>query len=153
MSALERHIATITGTDGRGYIEGLRIAQRMEAMERQHKDTHFEPVRRAVAQVKRTIRDRLHPHRIEWSHGPGFHVSGIDGSVHLSLSCEIWPALPGAHRYLTHIRAPIRVNSLGARDAAELEHICAGLREAADRLAAMMFTPSGPRAAQTEDPA
>ena len=147
MSAIARHLATINGTDGRGHLEGLRLARQAAQLERQFESTHFAPATKAVAQVRRAITRRLHPHWVEFpKHGPaGYAVSGIDGSVRLSLSFEIWPRLPGSDGYKTHIRAPIRVNAMGARDAAEFDHIIDGLKDAADRLALMHYTSSGDR--------
>jgi hypothetical protein len=144
---IARHLAAINETDGRGHLEALAIARRSEALKRQFESTNFAPAEKAVIQIKRAIARRLHPHRVEFpKHGHGYAVSGIDGSVRLSLSFEVWPRLPGSDGYKTHIRAPIRVNSMGARDAAEFDHICTGLKDAADRLAVMHYTPSGDRA-------
>ena len=148
MSAIARHLATINGTDGRGHLEDLRRARQAAALERQFESTNFAPATEAVAQIRRAITRLLHPHRVEFPKydGAGYAVSGIDGSVRLSLSFEIRPRLPGPGGYKRHICAPIRVNVMGARDAAEFDHIIAGLKDAADRLALMHYTSSGERA-------
>jgi len=143
---IARHLDTINSTDGRGHLEAYSRARQERALERRFEATNFAPAEKAVTQIKRAITRRLAPHWVEFPrHGQGYSVSGIDGSVRLSLSFEVWPRLPGSDGYVTHIRAPIRVNSMGARDAAEFDHICTGLREAADRLARMNFTHSGDR--------
>jgi hypothetical protein len=144
---IARHIAAIRAIDGRGHLEGLRLARQAAALKRQFEHANFAPAEKAVTQIKRAIRRRLDPHHVDFpKHDHGYAVSGIDGSVRLSLSFEVWPRLPGANLYATHIRAPIKVNSMGARDAAEFDHICTGLKDAADRLALVHYTSSGDRA-------
>lgn len=145
---LDRLLSEITAVDVQGYEEAKRIRERLAFQECKHKAADFAPATKAGAALKRHIRKALHPHRVEFLRDtPGYTIFWAPPRCVFHVSVEIWPdKQPRSIGFRSYARSTIR-DSFGARDAAELAHILAGLKAAADALAEMLFTPSGDRAA------
>lgn len=144
---VSQHLATISGLDLRGHAEAKRIREKLAWSEARHKVADTRDAVKAAGALRRHIKRRLAPHDVKFRAGASISVNYTSMTASFHCAFDIWPDLrPRAAGYKSWARTPIRVEQFGARDAAEMEHILTGLREAADRLALMLFTPSGERA-------
>jgi len=137
---LTRHFDAIRGIDARAEREAKRIRETLAQQERKFKANHWEPARKAAKAIEKSIRARLKPHRVEYSHIEAWHIDHRDMTVHPSFSIEVWPHKPGADRFATQARAHIKT-TITPRNEAELLHAIAGIKMAATVLAEMLFTP------------
>jgi hypothetical protein len=153
MADLSRHFAAILDTDVRGFEEARAARLRAKLAEVKHRSDSLGPATKAGKALRRYVTRALAPHRAEWrqSTSHGFVMSWAPPRLSVSLNFELWPALqPRAPRFRTQARTPIQC-SIMPRDHAELDHALAGIREAADRLALMLYSPSGSRAEEPTD--
>jgi len=137
---LTRHFDAIKSIDARAEREARRVRENLAQQEKKFKANHWEPARKAAKAIEKSIRARLKPHRVEYSHVEAWHIDHRDMTVHPSFSIEVWPHKPGAVRYATQARAHISA-TITPRNEAELLHAIAGIKTAATVLAEMLFTP------------
>jgi hypothetical protein len=138
-TAIARHFEAIRTIDARAEREERKIRERLAFQEKKHKANHWSPALKAAAALEGHIRNRLKPHRAEFVHTEAWHIDHRDMSVHPSFSFEVWPHKPGAIRFATQARTPIKA-SVTPRTEAEFLFALAGIKEAADRLADMLYT-------------
>lgn len=136
---LANHFDAIKSIDARAEREAKRIRETLAQQEKKFKTNHWEPARKAAVAIEKSIRARLRPHRVEYSHVEAWHIDHRDMTVHPSFSIEVWPHKPGADRFATQARAHIKT-TITPRNEAELLHAIAGIKRAAAELADMLFT-------------
>jgi hypothetical protein len=139
---LDAHFAAIRQIDARAEQEAKRIRAKLAWQEREFKANHWQPAKDAGERIRRIIRTSLRPHRVEMGHGRDWIINYTSMTVLPSIDFEVWPDLPGADRFATQARTPIKV-SVTPRDAAELRRVLAAVKDAADRLALMLYTTEG----------
>lgn len=147
INRVTKHLDTITNLDLRGHAEAKRIREKISWREAEHEIADLGEAMEAAKALRAHIKRALAPHRVDFHAGPSIltNYSTMTASFHCSF--ELWPDMqPRSPGFRTRVRAPIKVDQFGARDAAEMAHILTGLKDAADRLAVMMFTDSGDRA-------
>ena len=153
MADLSRHFAAILDTDVRGYEEARAARLRAELAEVKHRSDSFGPATKAGRALRRYVTRALAPHRVEWSKSKprGFAMFWAPPRLSVALDFELWPDLqPPGQRFRTRARTQIHCG-ITPRDQAELDHALAGIREAADRLAMMLHSPSGGRVEDAPD--
>lgn len=138
--SLAKHFDAISGIDARAERKAKRIREKLAYQEKKFKANHWEPARKAAKAIEKSIKARLKPHRVEYSHIEAWHINYLHMTVHPSFSLEIWPHAPGTDRFATQARAHIKA-TITPRNEAELLHAIAGLKTAATALADMLHTP------------
>jgi hypothetical protein len=139
MTKIERHFAAIRSIDARAEQEEKRIREMLAEQERAFKANHWEPARKAARALENYIRRRLKPHRAEFVHTEAWHIDHRNMTVHPSFSFEVWPVKPGVAHYATQARTPIKA-SITPRSEAEFRFALDAIRDAADRMADMLYT-------------
>jgi hypothetical protein len=99
--------------------------------------------RKHYATLYAEMRRQLAPHTIDWREqtpSGAADVRGDDWTCGLCLTGSVWPHRAG-RSYAIQARTPISF-TLHPRDGAEFRRAIAGLKAAADALAAMLFDPA-----------
>jgi len=137
--SIAKHIETITSLDVEGLAKARHEHLRLERMRERLEVADLEPARKAGAAIKRHIRRRLEPHHVEFlGDSSGFAMFHAPARLTMTVRFEIWPRKPGSKGYAIPAR-PILSGSIGAKDADQMEALLAALKDAADRLADVLF--------------
>ena len=139
MMSLAKYFETIRGIDTRAEREAKRLREQLAHQEKKFKANHWEPARKAGKAIEKVIKARLKPHHVDFCRIEHWSIDHRDMSVHPCFGFEVTPRMPGAERYETQCRVPIKV-SMTPRHEAEFNHVIAGIKAGADALASMMFT-------------
>lgn len=140
MSTISKHFDAIRTIDARAEREERRIRERLALQEKKYKANHWEPARKAAKALEGHIRRMLKPHDAHFVHTEAWHIDHSNMSVHPSFRFEVWPHKRGALFFATRARTPIKA-SITPRTEAEFLFALTGIKEAADRLADMLYTP------------
>lgn len=142
MTNLAKHFEAIRTIDARAEREAKRIREALAHQEKKFKANHWEPARKAAKALQKHIKKAFAPHYVDFCRVDHWTIDHRDMSVSPSFSFEVTPRLPGAERYATQARTPIKV-TVTPRTEAEFLYALKGVKEAADRLARMLYTPHG----------